>query len=66
MTIEEQLLETLHALPPQQQAEVVDFAAFLRHRLAASKQTTGAELRPLPVLTGRVPPGWKDAIYEPG
>ena len=43
MTIEEQLLETLHALPPAQQAEVLDFAEFLRRRVqpAAEEYESG-------------------------
>jgi hypothetical protein len=65
MTIEEQLLEDLHHLPPEQQAEVVDFAAFLRYRAAHRVRPGAVELEPLPVLCGRVPSGWKDAIYEP-
>lgn len=32
MPIAEQILETLHELAPEQQAEVLDFAAFLRQR----------------------------------
>ena len=62
MTIEEQILETLHALPPEQQAEVLDFAEFLRLRLKSAPQPPAADLMPLPILPGRVPPGWKDAI----
>ena len=64
MTVEEQLLETLHALPPAQQAEVMDFAEFLRLRVKPAPQVSGAGLQPLPTLDGRVPPGWKDAIYD--
>ena len=65
MTIAERILETLQDLPPQQQAEVLDFAAFLRDRLPHGSEGEGAALSPLPVLAGRVPQGWKDAIYEP-
>lgn len=65
MTIAEQLLETLRELPPEQQAEVLDFAAFLRQRATAAQEPPAAEPPPLPVLGGRVPPGWKDALYEP-
>jgi hypothetical protein len=36
VSVEEQLLEPLHALPPAQQAEVLDFAEFLRLRVMAS------------------------------
>jgi hypothetical protein len=64
MTIEEQLLEILHTLPPAQQAEVLDFAEFLRLRSKPVPQLPAAELKPLPTLEGRIPPGWKDAIYE--
>jgi hypothetical protein len=41
MTLEQQLLETLHVLPPEQQAEVVDFAAFLKRRLDNARQPPG-------------------------
>ena len=64
MTVEEQLLETLHALPPAQQAEVLHFAEFLRLRLKPAPQVLAADLKPLPTLDGWVPPGWKDAIYD--
>jgi hypothetical protein len=64
MTVEEQLLETLHTLPPAQQAEVLDFAEFLRLRIQPALQLPAADLKPLPSLDGRVPPGWKDAIYD--
>jgi hypothetical protein len=64
MTVEEQLLEVLHALPREQQAEVLDFAEFLRLRLKPAPQVPAAGLKPLPTLEGRVPPGWKDAIYD--
>jgi hypothetical protein len=64
MTIEEQIVETLHALPPEQQAEVLDFAEFLRLRLRPVRQVPATDLMALPTLSGRVPAGWKDAIYE--
>ena len=64
MTVAEQLLEILHALPPEQQAEVLDFAEFLRLRLKPVPPLPAADLKPLPTLEGRVPPGWKDAIYD--
>jgi hypothetical protein len=63
MTIEEQIVETLHALPPEQQAEVLDFAEFLRLRLRPVREAPAAGLIALPTLSGRVPSGWKDAIY---
>jgi hypothetical protein len=61
----EQIVEALHELTPKQQAEVLDFAAFLRQRAKAAQEPLAVEPPPLPVLDGRVPPGWKDAIYEP-
>jgi hypothetical protein len=64
VTVEEQILETLHTLPPAQQAEVLDFAEFLQLRLKPTSQLPAADLKPLPSLDGRVPPGWKDAIYD--
>jgi hypothetical protein len=64
VTVEERILETLHALPPAQQVEVLDFAEFLRLRVKPAPQAPAAGLKPLPTLDGRVPPGWKDAIYD--
>ena len=46
-------------------AEEVDFAAFLRQRARATQESPTVEPPPLPVLSGRVPPGWKDALSEP-
>ncbi len=66
MTIEEQRLQTLHQLPPELQAELVDFATFLRCRAPHQGHSDAVQLDPLPVLSGRVLNGWKDAIYEPG
>lgn len=47
MTIEEQLLETLHQIPPELQAEVVDFAAFLRYLAPHRCHSNAAQLDPL-------------------
>lgn len=55
MTIEEQILETLHALPPEQQAEVLDFAEFLRLRLKSAPQPP-AEQAPAE--------GWPPGFFE--
>jgi len=67
MTLDQQLLTDVHALPPEQQAEVADFAAFLRYRLETAHplQPIGASLQPLPLLTGSVSSGWNDAVCEP-
>lgn len=65
MTIAEQILDTLRDLNPEQQTEVLDFAAFLRTRAMAAQPPAGAQPPPLPLLEGRVPAGWKEAIYEP-
>jgi hypothetical protein len=65
MTMAEQILEILHELAPEQQAEVLDFAVFLHSRARAAQESTSVEHPPLPVLSGQMPPGWKDAIYEP-
>ena len=64
MTVEEQILETLYTLPAAQQAEVLDFAEFLRLRMKPAPQAPAAGLKPLPTLDGRVPLGWKGAIYD--
>jgi Protein of unknown function (DUF2281) len=37
MTIEEQVLEKLRALPPEKQKEVLDFVDFLREMYGSSK-----------------------------
>jgi len=64
MTVEQQIVEVLHGLPPGQQTEVLDFAAFLRHRLECVPIAQHAELTPLPVLSGQITAGWKEAIYD--
>jgi hypothetical protein len=64
MTVEEQLLEILHTLAPEQQAEVLDFAEFLRRRSKPTIRLPATALKPLPILDGPVPSGWRDAIYD--
>jgi hypothetical protein len=61
----EPILETFHELAPEQQAEVLDVATVLRQRTKAAQEPLAVEPPPLPVLNGRVPPGWKETIYEP-
>jgi hypothetical protein len=65
MTITEQILATLHDLPPERQVEVLDFADFLRQRSKTAHEAPAIEPPALPVLAGRVPAGWKDAVYDP-
>jgi hypothetical protein len=61
ITVEQRLLETLHELPPARQQELLDFAEFLRSQTERAPRE--AKLTPLPVLRGRMVPGWKDAVY---
>lgn len=63
MTADQRLLQTLHALPAARQQELLDFAEFLRSQAEQSSAETRCQLTPLPVLPGRMTPGWKDAIY---
>lgn len=63
MTVEQRLMNTLSSLTPGRQQEVLDFAEFLRSKVERSPAATRNELTPLPVLPGRMTPGWKDAIY---
>lgn len=63
MTVEQRLLQTLHALPAPRQQELLDFAEFLRSQAEQGPRETRRKLTPLPVLPGRMVPGWKDAVY---
>ena len=63
MTLDQRLMQTLNALPAARRQEVLDFAEFLRSQVEQSPAGTRSELTPLPVLPGRMTPGWKDAIY---
>ena len=63
MTVEQRLLQTLHALPAVRQQELLDFAEFLRSQAEEAPRETRQKLTPLPVLPGRMVPGWKDAVY---
>ena len=66
MTVEQRLLQTLHALPAARQQELLDFAEFLRSQTEQAPRETRGKLTPLPVFPGRMVPGWKDAIYADG
>jgi len=63
MTLDQRLMQALNALPAARRQEVLDFAEFLRSQVEQSPAGTRSELTPLPVLPGRMTPGWKDAIY---
>ncbi|HRI54290.1 MAG TPA: hypothetical protein PLW65_29320 [Pseudomonadota bacterium] len=41
------------------------YLAFKRKQSEDAQMTRAEPLQPLPVLDGRVPEGWKDAIYSP-
>ncbi len=47
MDIEAQLLETIRALPPERQAEVIDFVEFIKQRSAPQ-----ADVRPVGLCQG--------------
>jgi hypothetical protein len=49
MSVEEQVIATLRTLPPERQAEVLDFAEFLKQRNPPSK-----EPRPYGLCGGRI------------
>jgi hypothetical protein len=63
MTVEQRLLETLHALPTARQQELLKFAEFLRSQTEQVPRETRRKLTLLPVFPGRMVPGWKDAVY---
>jgi hypothetical protein len=63
MTVDQRLLQTLHALSAARQQELLDFAEFLRSQTEQAPGETRRKLTPLPVLPGRMVPGWKDAVY---
>jgi hypothetical protein len=63
MTIEEKVVQILRSLSGVRQQEVLDFVEFLQTR-DESTQAATEELKPLPVLTGFVPQGWKESIYH--
>ena len=63
ITTEQRLLQTLQALPAARQQELLDFAEFLRSQTEQAPRETRRKLTPLPVLPGRMVPGWKDAVY---
>ena len=63
MTVEQRLLQTLHALPAARQQELLDFAEFLRSQAEQAPRERRHKLTPLPVFPGRMVPGWKDAVY---
>lgn len=48
--------------------QLVDFADFLAHReekgdFGSEQQDVTHDLKPLPEFPGKVPAGWKDAVY---
>jgi hypothetical protein len=63
MTVDQRLMETLSVLPAAQRQEVLDFAEFLRLQVERSPGGAQDQLTALPVLPGRMVPGWKDAVY---
>ena len=61
MSIETQILETIRALPLKKQAEVLDFAEFLKNR-----ETEATDLRPSGLCKGQftVPDDFDDPLPE--
>lgn len=49
MTVEEQILNRVRALPPERQAEVLDFAEFLQQKAVAAETPVSTQ-RPLGLL----------------
>jgi len=64
MNIATRIYEMVQHMPEERASEVLDFVEFLQQKYSTSSQTQKT-LKPLPVLEGFVPSGWKDAIYEP-
>ena len=56
MLNDQQILAEIHTLPPDKQAEVIDFIQFLKARYAqqAIQATTGLRREPPPELQGSV------------
>lgn len=50
MTVLELIQQQLQQLPPEKQSEVLDFAMFLRERLASTPSTRGRSLREHPAF----------------
>ena len=63
MTVEEKVIQILRRLPDMRQQEILDFAEFLVARDEPFQPKIGM-LEPLLVLTGFVPQGWKEAVYD--
>jgi len=68
MTIRTVTLEDLKKRPLEDiLQEVLDREEILTVRLPGGQEVKiqpSGKLKPLPVLKGKVPEGWKDAIYE--
>lgn len=64
MRIADKIYEMVQQMPEEKACEVLDFVEFLQQKYSLQAQSQPS-LKPLPVLEGFVPSGWKDAIYEP-
>lgn len=62
MSIADKIYPMVRHMPEERASEVLDFIEFLQQKYSATSRTEKT-LRPLPVLEGFVPSGWKDAIY---
>lgn len=64
MSIADKIYEMVQQMPDEKASEVLDFVEFLQQKQLAQTRNQNF-LKPLPVLEGLVPSGWKHAIYEP-
>lgn len=72
MSTAEKIYELVKTMPETQISEVLDFAEFLKQKafvkVEEQKLTEDRAVPPqlvsLPTLSGYIPQGWKEAIYE--
>lgn len=75
MTSAEKVYELVKGMPPHQVSQVLDFAEFIKQKASVQTphpETTKTvksssnelELQPLFLLSGYVPRGWKEGVYD--
>jgi hypothetical protein len=66
MSTKERLIKAIEALPEKLTIEEAVERLYRAFKLkyGTSAASPDSRLQPLPTLEGRVPEGWKDAIYE--
>ena len=64
MSAKQQIVQAMESLPDSLTLEEIVERLYRAFKLKQAQNESPAELEPLPVLEGRIPEGWKDAIYE--